>query len=295
MYADRRAALAWLALGIIWGSNFIFMKWATELITPLQVVLYRVAFGLLPIAVFALATRQLHLSHLKYSVHFAVMALLAAAIYYYGFARGTSLLPSGIAGAASGAIPIFSVLAAAALLPEERLDRWGTLGLVVGLTGVVVIARPFDSGLASGAAEGVAFIVIGALSLGVSFVYARRFVTPLRLSAVALATYQLAFATLILVVFTPFEGIGLVMQRPITVVGLVIGLGLLGTGIAFILYYYIVSRLGAVAASSVSYLPPVVALLIGALLVREPITGLDYLATTFIFAGVVLLNRRRAA
>ena len=70
------------------------------------------------------------------------------------------------------------------------------------------------------------------------------------------------------------------------------GLGLFGTGIAFIMYFFIVDRMGAVRASSVSYLPPIVALFIGAALVGEEITLIDYFATGLIFAGVVLVNRK---
>lgn len=74
--------------------------------------------------------------------------------------------------------------------------------------------------------------------------------------------------------------------------GLIVGLGLLGTGLAYILYYYLVEKLGVISAASVTYLPPVVALLIGALIVGEPLGLADYAATGLILLGVVLLNRR---
>ena len=292
MTTNKAAFIAWLALGIIWGSNFIFMKWATEYITPMQVVLARVVLGFLPVFIYALASRQLKLSHLRFSGHFVVMACLAAVIYYYGFARGTSLLPSGIAGAVSGAIPLFAILSAAILLPEERFDRSRIIGIFVGLLGVVLIARPFETDPGSASIEGVTYMVIGSLSIGVSFVYARRFVTPLNLPTAALTTYQLGFASLILLVITPYASIDNIVTDPIALIGLIIGLGLLGTGVAYILYYFIINKLGAVAASSVTYLPPVVALLIGAVLVGESITWLDYFATALILGGVVLLNQR---
>ena len=295
MLTNRTALIAWISLGVIWGSNFIFMKWATDYITPLQVVFVRVAFGFLPIFVYAAAGRQLRVAHLKHAQHFVVMSCLAAVIYYYGFARGTSLLPSGVAGAVSGAIPLFSVLAAVVFLNDERFDRFRVLGLIVGFLGVLIIARPFESSGGSGSVEGVLSMLVGSLSLGVSFVYARKYLTPLKLPAAALTTYQLGFATLILAFLTPYDGIGQVTGDTVAVAGLVLGLGLLGTGIAYILYYYIVDKLGAVSASSVTYLPPVVALLIGSVFVGEAITFVDYLATGFILGGVVLLNRRKAA
>ncbi len=290
---NKAALVAWATLGVIWGSNFIFMKWATEYITPVQVVLARVIFGFLPVLVYALATKQLKTAHLRYAGHFVVMACLAAVVYYYGFARGTSLLPSGIAGAVSGAIPLFSILAAVTLLSEEKFDGSRILGVLVGLAGVIAIARPFEAEAGSSTVEGVVFMVIGSMSLGISFVYARRFLTPLNLSAAALTTYQLGFAALILIVATPLHGMNAILADPVAAGGLVVGLGLLGTGIAYILYYFIVSRLGAVGASTVTYLPPVVALLIGALLVGEPIGWLDYGAAGLILGGVFLLNRQK--
>lgn len=287
-----RATIAWVALGLIWGSNFVFMKWSTEFITPSQVVLVRVALDFLPVLIYALTTGQLRFAHFKHSVHFFIMACLAAAVYYYGFAKGTSLLPSGIAGAVSGAIPLFSLIAAAIFLPDEKLNLRKVAGLVVGFIGVLMIARPSESGLIVTSGEGVLYMVLGSISLGVSFVYARKYITPLELPASALATYQLGFATLLLMLVTDLDNIGRVLESSLALWGLVIGLGLLGTGLAYIIYYYIVAKIGAVRAATVTYLPPIVALLIGALFMREPIGLLDYLATGLIFGGVVLVNRK---
>ncbi len=292
---NRRAYVAWLALGVIWGSNFIFMKWAAEYITPMQIVLARVVFGFLPVLVYALVKRQLKVSHLRHTAHFIVMACLASAIYYYGFARGTSLLPSGIAGAVSGAIPLFSMLAAVILLSEETFDRHRVLGVVIGLLGVILIARPQESDPSLGSIEGVTFMAVGSLSLGVSFVYARRIVTPLQLGAAAMTTYQLGLACLILVPLTPLDGAADIFADKVASSGLIVGLGLLGTGFAYVIYYFIIDRLGAVGASSVTYIPPVVALLIGVFLVGESIDWLDWMAAGLILGGVLMLNRRRPA
>jgi drug/metabolite transporter (DMT)-like permease len=70
-----------------------------------------------------------------------------------------------------------------------------------------------------------------------------------------------------------------------------VGLGLLGTGVAYILYYYIVSSLGAVTASSVTYIPPIVALVIGGVFVGEPIGVIEYFSVGLILLGVFLLKK----
>ncbi|MDB2458409.1 DMT family transporter [Planktomarina temperata] len=288
----NRAVLAWLLLGLIWGTNFVFIKWSTDAVTPMQVVLVRVIAGFLTVAAYALITRQLRLSDLKHSLHFVAMACLAAALYFYGFAQGTALLQSGLAGAVSASIPLFSLLAAVLFLPEERFTTNRVLGLLVGLIGVTLIAKPFSGGIGDSYLLGVLWMVFGSFSLGVSFVYARKFVTPLDLPPAALTTYQLGFATVILLAVTDKSGLGTLYDDPTSFAVLVFGLGFLGTGLAYVLYYYVISKLGAVRASALTYVPPVVALFLGALFLGEVIVVWDYVATVLIFAGVILVNKR---
>jgi drug/metabolite transporter (DMT)-like permease len=131
----RKAMVAFVALGGIWGSNFIFMKWAAELITPQQITLLRVLFGLLPVLAYGAVRHVYHRAHLRYAPQFLVMSVLATSLYYYAFAAGTARLPSGIAGALSGAIPLFSFIAAALFLGSERVTALRLLGVLVGFSG----------------------------------------------------------------------------------------------------------------------------------------------------------------
>jgi hypothetical protein len=137
----QAAYIAFALLGLIWGTNFIFMKWAAAWITPTQIVFLRVLFGFLPILIFALVRRSLSWSHLRHSHHFLVMALLATVIYYYAFAKGTSLLLSSVAGMLSGAIPLFSFVTAWLFLRAEPLNRRTAFGIFLGFIGVILIAR----------------------------------------------------------------------------------------------------------------------------------------------------------
>ena len=128
---------AFLVLGIVWGFNFIYMKMAVELVSPSQVVLIRVVTGLVPVAIYALQTRTFARVHLRHVGHFFVMCLLATVIYYDGwFVKATQYLPSGIAGAASTAIPLFSFIFALIFLPEEKLTARKLFGIVMGFIGV---------------------------------------------------------------------------------------------------------------------------------------------------------------
>lgn len=282
--------IAFLLLGVIWGANFIYMKLASELIEPLQVVFVRVFFGFLPIFIYTLLLRRLKFSHLRYSFHFFIISLLGTTFYYYGFVRGTMLLDSGIAGAISGLIPVFAFLFSF-IFKEERVSGQKLVGIIFGFLGVFIIAKPFANSLHV-SLEGVLYILFGSAVLGSSFVYAKKFIVPLKLHFSALCTYQLGFATLSLALVVNFHNIENITTNTHIFLASILGLGLLGTGLAFIIYYYIIERLGAIQASSATYLPPIVALVIGYFIVGENITFTDLFATMLIFVGVFLVNKK---
>ncbi|WP_430473968.1 DMT family transporter [Thalassospira lucentensis] len=287
------AYFAFVLLGVIWGSNFIFMKWAADYITPQQVAFLRVVFGFVPLLIFAVIRGEIRIRDMRYIHHFVVMAFLATAIYYFAFAKGAALLLSSVAGMLSGAIPLFTFVTALLFLREERPTPKSLIGVALGFAGVVLIARPWQldgAQMADGGVSlvGTAYMVGGALSVGCSFVYARKFITPLKLSAVSLSTYQIGIATAIFAIATDYTNIDAVFSDPKTALGLVVGLGILGTGLAYILYYFIVANLGAMAASGVTYLPPLVAMAVGIILVGEPLASLDVVAMMAILIGVFL-------
>ncbi len=133
-------------------------------------------------------------------------------------------------------------------------------------------------------------MLLGSASIGLSFVYAKRFLSGLGIPAAALTTYQMALGLLILLVIVDLDGITSITADLRASIALVLGLGLLGTGVAYILYYFIVAELGAVTASGATYIPPVVALAIGWLAVGEPLSWYDGAAVALILTGVVILR-----
>ena len=267
------------------------MKLSSDLITPLQIVLVRIVFGFIPIAIFAALTKTLKLSHLRHIGHLFVLSLIGTIAYYYGFAKGASLLYSGVVGALSGLTPIFSYLLALLLIAEEKASPQKISGIGLGFLGILLIARPFGADISHVNLEGVGYTLVGSFSIGASFVYVKKYVLPLNIPASALITYQLGLGIIILLLVTDLQGIGKVWNDAYVAAGLIIGLGIFGTGIAYIIYYYIIEELGAVAASAVAYVPPVVALIIGVLIVDEDILAWDYFGAALILTGVVLINR----
>lgn len=284
-----------LLLGGIWGCNFLFMKQAAVIVSPLQVTLLRAVFGFLPLLIFAAWRGVLKRSHLRHWPHFLVMSVLATAFYYYAFAEGSHRLPSALAGMLSGSIGLFTYLASLIFLrKEEPINAKSAIGTALALAGVALIAKPWTADAAQAQLSGTLFVIAGAASIGLSFVYAKKFIMPLEIPALALTTYQLGFAMLVLAAVTPFSGMAALLQVPYALSILIVGLGILGTGTAYIIYYRLVAAFGAIAASSVTYLPPIVALVIG-LLIGEKLDGSDFAAMLLILAGVWLLQKARMA
>lgn len=268
------------------------MKWATNVVSPSQTVLLRVFFGLLPIAVYAYQKKAFDRSHSKHFLHLLIMALVGTIAYYYGFARSASMLQSSVVGGLSGLTPILTFLIALILLNDESTHPVRIAGIAIGFIGVLLIAQPQTNDLLNASAMGTLYAVIGSVGVGASFVYAKKFILPLNIPTSALITYQLTLSLIILAVFTDLDGIQHLTTDYRALAGLVIGLGVLGTGIAYILYYHVVQKMGAVSAASVAYLPPIVAVFIGVFIVGEEIDPLEYCAIALVFIGLLLVNQR---
>ena len=292
-----KANIAWLLLvllGVIWGTNFLFMKLAVNVIPPLEVAWLRTLFGAIPITLFALFRRSLDWRDWRHVHHFTAMALLANVGPYVLFVIGTEHLPSGIVGATSGAIPFITAGVVAVALPSEVLTRSKLTGIAIGFAGVLLVA-PLGGGVgvAAGSSSliGMAATLGGALSYALALVYAKRFIAPLGMSAVRLASYQMVLAFIVMAPFAAPGHWAALADHPSALAGLVIGLGLLGTGVAFVIYYSLIQTLGALKAASVYYIPPVVALATETIFVGESIGLKQIGGALLIMAGIFYANR----
>jgi drug/metabolite transporter (DMT)-like permease len=287
--------VAFVFLGLIWGSNFIYMKWAVALISPEQIVLLRIFFGFLPLAFAAWHKGVINRSQARHLPHFLVMAVVATAFYYFAIVKGTALLPSGIAGVLGGSIALFTAIFSLLLLRTEKLNGFMAAGVVLGFAGIALIARPWEGTANPINLAGVSWMLTGSIILGLSYVYVRRFLAPVNLPPLALATWQVGLALLILLLLTNFTGIGQILRDWRAAIGVVVGLGILGTGTAFLIYYFLLQELGAVAASGATYITPMVALLIG-WAAGEKVGIFEVAAVVLILAGIAMLQigRQRA-
>ncbi|WP_262562897.1 DMT family transporter [Agrobacterium tumefaciens] len=262
---------------------------------PLQITLLRVFFGFLPLAFVAWRKGVFNRDQVRHLPHFLVMAVLATAFYYFAIAEGTALLPSGIAGVLGGSISLFTTIATLLFLRTEKLNALMLGGVLVGFAGIILIARPWEGSDRTIDMAGVFWMLAATTILGVSYVYVRRFLSPHNLPPLALATWQTGLALLVLLAITDRTGMGNILQNWHAAAGVAIGLGVLGTGMAFLIYYYLLQELGAVAASGATYITPNIALLIG-WAVGEKVGVLEIGAIALVLASIAMLQigRQRA-
>jgi len=278
-------------LGLIWGANFLFMKVALASLSPDQAVWLRLAFGAAALAPFLPSAARAVRQRPALLAHSAAMSLFANIVTFKCFMEGSQRLDSGVAGAVSGSIPLATALLAALVLAGERLTKRKGAGLLLGACGIAVLTEPWRAGGPPNLA-GTGFMLAGALGYAAAFVYAKRFLTDTHADPAGLAALQMLAATVFYAPFVPWGGMEVAFSDWKLFADVALGLGALGSGLAYVMYYGLVRDLGAVAASSVTYLPPMVAMGLGSLFLGEPFTSLKFFGVLLILAGIFLLRRR---
>jgi drug/metabolite transporter (DMT)-like permease len=222
--------------------------------------------------------------------HLAVMAVVANIAPYFFFGWGIERIASGLAGVLNATTPLFTVVFALTTR-SERLSAVRMAGLLLGFVGVVVLAAPWRTTALGGSLPAVGACLLGSACYAASYVYARRFLTGRGFSTLVLSTGQMAAGAVLLVLATPIVARNPVTLTP-TVIASVLVLGILGTGVAYVLNYRLIADEGAIAASTVTYLLPVVAVVLGALILNEPLTWHLLAGGAIVLVGVAVSEGR---
>jgi drug/metabolite transporter (DMT)-like permease len=248
-----------------------------------------VAGAAVMLTVLALAHHDLPRARAPWA-HLAVMAVIANIAPYFFFGWGIERVASGLAGVLNATTPLFT-LVFALTTRSERSSAARMAGLLLGFVGVVVLAAPWRTTALGGSLPGVGACLLGSACYAGSYVYARRFLTGRGFSALVLSTGQTAAGAVLLVLATPIVARGPVTLTPTVAISVLV-LGILGTGVAYVLNYRLIADEGAVAASTVTYLVPVVAVVLGAVILNEPLTWHVLAGGVTVLLGVAVSEGR---
>lgn len=285
-----RVWLAFAALCMIWGSSYLFIRVGVRDLTPPALIALRLLVGAAVISTIATVRRHdLRLQRRDFLVLLVVATINTAAPFLL-IAWGEVTVPSGLAAVLNSTVPIFSIILAGAVLQDERMTLPRLGGVALGFTGVVVLLAK-SLGQATihwSALVGQGAIVLASICYAVGAVLVRK--TLRDVPPLTLATYTLLIAASEIVILS------LVFSRPAwgamshTTWFAVAWLGILGSGVAYLLAFYVLSNWGAARYTLLAYMMPVVGLTLGAVFLHEVLDWHIIAGSILVVSGVILAS-----
>jgi drug/metabolite transporter (DMT)-like permease len=280
----------YIALGIVWGCSFIFIKLGLEFLTPIGVAFGRVSLGAITLVLWArfkgiaLPTGRIMWLHLW------VVALLLNVIPGFLFAYAETEVTSILAGIINAVTPLMTLLAIMVAFREEKPKSYQVVGLLTGFLGVLTVLGAWQ-GLGENPIGAVIALLCAVACYGVSFPYSRKFVLPKKLQAESLAAGQLIMGALTLLPLYLIDGIA---KDNYTVgpVMAMLALGILGSGFAYIWNFEIMEAAGSAIASTVTYVTPVVAVIVGIIFLGEGVTWYEPVGGLIVLLGAAISQNR---
>ena len=281
---------AYLALGLVWGCSFIFIKLGLEFLTPFGVAFVRCALGAITLLIVVkLMKIDLPKERSTWYKLWVVAMLLNVApgiLFAYAQLHVTSVL----AGIINATTPLATLGVMLIAFREEKLKAEQIYGLLLGGLGVMVVLGIWE-GIGDNQLTGVIALLIAVTCYGISFPYSKRNIIPLGLKPEAAATTQLIMAAITLLPFYLYDGISQNNYRPVNIFAM-LALGILGSGFAYIWNFSIIAAAGSSIASSVTYLTPVVAVFVGWLFLGEVIVWHEPVGALLVILGAAVSQGR---
>jgi drug/metabolite transporter (DMT)-like permease len=277
--------------GIVWGSSFLFIAVALTGMTPAQVAGGRLLFGALALAAVVAIRRERMPRSLRIWAHLCVLGVMFCAVPFLLFAWAEQHVPSGLASIFNATTPIMTAIMAWAVFRVERLRAGQLAGIALGILGVVVIIAPGALADLGGSTVAQLALLGATACYGFSLAYMRRFLGNVGLSGIAFAFGYIGPAALLMLLLSP-----LILAEPMSltppVIGSIVALGVLGTGLAYVWNQNTLRAWGPTRASTVTYITPVVGVALGILILGEQLTWNEPTGAVIVFLGILLVQER---
>jgi drug/metabolite transporter (DMT)-like permease len=286
----RAVWLIFLALGFMWGSSYLFIKLAVDSFGTFTLITLRLLIGAAFLWVVLRASKTPLPRNRRTYGHLLVMATINIAIPFSLITWAEQSVDSALAAVINATVPLFVLVIAPMFLPDEPIRVNGIIGLMIGFIGVVLIVSPGLTA-ADGDPLGELALLGSSFTYAIGNVYNRRNVRGL--PPLIPAVFQVTFGLLIV------GTLAIVLEQPWATATpdaeawfSVIWLGIFGSGLAYLAYFRLLGRWGATRTSLVAYLLPVFGIILGFLVLQEPIDATLIAGTALIIGGVALVNGR---
>ena len=287
----------WVAMyslaGLIWGASFLFIELALSFLGPIGVAFWRTLFGALSMVAVILVLKSKLPSTFEAWKRLTVAGILMSSAPFVLFAYAQTQVTSVLAAIINAVTPISTVIVILIAFRTEKLRAHVIAGILVGLVGVLIVLGAWQ-GFGSNNPIAILALIAAITFYGFGTPYVRKYVTPLKLSTEVSVFGQIGTAALTLLPIYLMSGPMFTAVPKIEAVASIIALGALGSGISYLFYYKVLDVVGSAIASSVTYITPVIAVLLGVLLLGEklnwyePVGGLIVILGAAISQGSIL-------
>lgn len=278
---------AFILLGVIWSSSFLWIKIAVQEIGPLTLVAFRVLFGLLFAAGVTYIQRAAWPRDRATWLTFLLLGVTSVAIPFFLISWGEQIIDSAAASILNATVPLFTIVIAHLFLRDDRMTLPKVTGLLIGFAGVVALMSK-DIGLTRNPILGQAAVILASIFYAASSVYARR--TTAHVPGLVRGAAPLVSATAAVWLAAPVLESPLEMPRlPLTWAAL-LWLGILGSGLALLLWYYLLHEIGPTRSGMVTYIFPPGGVLLGVIFLDEPLPWQLAVGSILIIASLAIAN-----
>ena len=280
----------YIALGIVWGCSFIFIKLGLEFLTPFGVAFGRCALGALALLIYLKIKGLSLVRDRKMIGHLWVVALLLNVIPGILFAWAETKVTSILAGIINAVTPLMTLIAIIVVSRNEKPTTPQVVGLLLGFLGVLTVLGAWK-GLGDNPLWAILILLAAVTCYGFSFPYSRRFILPAQLKPEVMAATQVTLGAITLLPLFLINGIAKNEYRLGPVLAMV-ALGVFGSGFAYIWNFTIMRDAGSAIASSVTYVTPVVAVAVGLIFLQEKLHWYEPVGALIVLLGAAIAQGR---
>ncbi|MBI3660212.1 DMT family transporter [Candidatus Acetothermia bacterium] len=283
--------VTFIALGLVWGSSYYWIKVAVHELGPYTLVAFRLLFGTLGLLVVLFWHRPALPRDRRTWLILALIGIIHTWVPFVLISWSEQYIDSGMASILNSTVPLFTLVIARFFLQDERLERGQIVGLLIGFAGVIVLMS-HDVGykLELTYLLGKAAVLVAAVAYAGSSVFIRKMLRPVSPIVQAAASVAVANGlawTAIPWTETPFR-VPVLSETWLALAWL----GLLGSCVAYLLYFYLIHAVGPTRTTMVTYVMPVVGIALGVYFMQELLSWSIAVGAVLTGLGVYVVNRR---
>jgi len=279
---------AFIALGGIWSASFLWIKIALDEIGPNTLVAWRVLFGLVFAAGAVILQRKAWPRNWADWFPYMVLGVTSIAAPFFLITWGELSIDSTVAAILNATVPLFTIVIAHMFLSDDKMTTQRVIGLIVGFIGVIILLSKDLTGGVHSPLLGQGAVVLASIFYAGSSVYARK-VTQAAPGLVRGAAPLISATALMWIIAPVVESPFQTPQLPLTWIA-VLWLGVLGSGLALIIWYYLLHEIGPTRAGTVAYVFPLGGVILGVIFLDEHLSWQLVVGALLIISSIIVVN-----